>query len=260
MVRPQRDFENDLLHELKFRAHCKNKSPDHFCDQKDLAKNLKMSLRDVGLNLHAMSDKGILEHERVIVNTKRKDKFTPVDPRRYQPEKMIKNYTRIIKDRFVFIEKLTKQVKETPALYDVDMKPISPLYDIRVVKDLKNKAIVQKALEESRHNMRRPTVMTSKINKKGDLLLDRFCGEINQMFAICDSFSYSQQIANIPKSEDINKAIYEIKEYTFRKTKKLIEYILKGLPYLQKQAIGDAIMPKIPILYHMIQVERISKL
>ena len=45
MVRPKRDFENDLLNELKFRAHCKNKSPNHFCDQKDLAKNLKIWMR-----------------------------------------------------------------------------------------------------------------------------------------------------------------------------------------------------------------------
>ena len=256
MVRPQRDFENDLLHELKFRAHCKNKSPDHFCDQKDLAKNLKMSLRDVGLNLHAMSDKGILEHEHVIVNSKRKDKFTPVDPRRYQPEKMIKNYYKLIKDRFVFIEELGKEMKETPARYDVDMKPISPNYSIPYFKTKKGE---KPMIAQIPMQTRKPTVMTSKINKKGDKILDMFCNEINQMFAICDSFSYSQTLANIPKSEDIDKAIFEIKEYTFRKTQAIINKSLKGLPYLQFQAITQTIMPKIPILYHMIQQEKMSK-
>jgi len=256
MVRPRRDFENDLLNELKFRAHCKNKSPEHFCDQKDLAKNLKMSLRDVGLNLHAMSEKGILEHEHVIINNKRKDKFTPVDPRRYQPDKMIKNYYKLIKDRFVFIEELGREMKETPARYDVEMKPISPYYSIPVIKDLKNfKQIPLQVMRPTR----RPTVMTSKINKKGDKILDMFCNEINQMFAICDSFSYSQTLANIPKSKDIDKAIFEIKEYTFKKTQAIINKALKGLPYLQFQAITQTIMPKIPILYHMIQQEQMSK-
>ena len=256
MVRPKRDFENDLLNELKFRAHCKNKSPEHFCDQKDLSKNLKMSLRDVGLNLHAMHDKGILEHERVIVNSKLKDKFTPVDPRRYQPEKMIKNYYRLIKERFVFIEELGKEMKETPARYDVDMKPISPNYSIPYFKTKKGE---KPMIAQIPMQTRKPTVMTSKINKKGDKILDMFCNEINQMFAICDSFSYSQQLANIPKNDEVNKAIYEIKEYTCRKAQAIINKSVKGFPYLQHHVIIQTITTKIPILYHMIQHERYSK-
>ena len=42
------DFENRILDELRLGLHCRKKSvAGHFCTQKELAENLRMSISDV---------------------------------------------------------------------------------------------------------------------------------------------------------------------------------------------------------------------
>ena len=77
-----RNFESELMQELKFHTHCtiKKIDPNHFCNQKELAKNLKMSLREVRDNLHRMVTEHKLSHDSIVYKSRRRDKFTPLDP------------------------------------------------------------------------------------------------------------------------------------------------------------------------------------
>ena len=71
MVRLPRDFENDLLDELRTFAHCdfKRKDPNHFCSNREFQQNLKMSARDVGKTLSNLVKQEKIKHE---ININRK--------------------------------------------------------------------------------------------------------------------------------------------------------------------------------------------
>ena len=89
MVRLPRDFENDLLLELRTFARCKlkRKDPNHFCSNREFQQNLKMSALDVGKTLHNLVEQEKIKHERnVLYNGKLRDRFTIIDSRMYSPE------------------------------------------------------------------------------------------------------------------------------------------------------------------------------
>ena len=71
MVRLPRDFENDLLLELRTFARCKLKrnDPNHFCSNREFQQNLKMSARDVGKTLSNLVKQEKIKHE---ININRK--------------------------------------------------------------------------------------------------------------------------------------------------------------------------------------------
>ena len=122
-----RDFESDLLLELRNFARCKfkRKDPNHFCSNREFQKNLKMSARDVGKTLHNLVEQGKIKHERnVLYNGKLRDKFTVIDPRMYSPEEIIVQFRKNVTRQLLEIQALTEKMKKTPALYDVIEKRV----------------------------------------------------------------------------------------------------------------------------------------
>ena len=258
MVNISRDFESELLHELKFFARCtrKSKDPNHFCNNREFQKNLRMSARDVGKNLSNLVSQGKITHDQVTYNGKQRDKFTVIDPRMYSSKDIIDIYKGYINNQLVQLEFHADKMKKRPAYYDVEMTPLRPFPQLQVFESGKYPMIPQTTLKL----MRRPTQMTSKINEKGFEYLVTFGESVNQIFSYCDSLTYSQFVKKIKEDDEHNKMIFNLKRQAFHKIQGLIKHILKDLPYLQKQAIGHAIESKIPMLNQMIQVERFTRL
>ena len=120
MVRLSRDFENDLLDELRTFAHCdfKRKDPNHFCSNREFQQNLKMSGRDVGKTLSNLVQKGKINRERdVLVKGKRRDRFTVIDPRMYSSKDIIGIYKGYINDQLVQLEFHADKMKKRPAYF-----------------------------------------------------------------------------------------------------------------------------------------------
>ena len=90
--------------------------------------------------------------------------------------------------------------------------------------------------------------------------LKNFCDSVNRVFSYVDSLGYSQLAENIPKDEEHDKMINSLRELVFTQTKFAINYVLEDLPRLQKQMIGETIIPRIPMMYQILQIERLSKL
>ena len=96
-----RDFESDLLLELRNFARCefKRKDPNHFCSNREFQQNLKMSARDVGKTLSNLVKQEKIKHERnVLYKGKRRDKFTVIDPRMFSSKELIVRYRRFVND------------------------------------------------------------------------------------------------------------------------------------------------------------------
>ena len=246
------------MHEMRFFTHCKikKKDPKHTCTTKELAKNLKMSIRDVQEKRIKMTKQGKLTHEEVVYKSRRIHRFTPVDPRLYTSKDIISIYKNHVNEELIQIEYQADKMIKTPAYYDVEMKPIlKPYPQPQIFMEGKKPMIPQVVRKASR-----PTQLSGKTNEQGFLYLEYFCNAINNIFAFCDSLGYSQLVNNIKQDEEHDKMIYELKKTVFHKTQRIIERVLKGLPYLQKYMISQAITPRIPMLYQMLQVERFSKL
>jgi len=252
MVRLPRDFENDLLLELRTFARCKLKrnDPNHFCSNREFQQNLKMSARDVGKTLSNLVKQEKIKHERnVLYKGKRRDKFAVIDPRMFSSQELIVRYRRFVNDELLFCQSLAKKMKKTPALYDVKEEKIH-IPDYIGVPIPKNAKFVKPGAM-SRHG---------KMNKKGYEYLKNFCDSVNRVFSYVDSLGYSQLAENIPKDEEHDKMINNLRKLVFDQTKFAINYVLEDLPRLQKQMIGETIIPRIPMMYQILQIERLSKL
>jgi hypothetical protein len=269
----RRDFENDLLLELRDFARCKfkRKDPNHFCSNREFQKNLKMSARDVGKTLENLVMQGKIKHDRnVLYNGKLRDKFTVIDPRMYSPEEIIVQFRKNVTRQLLEIQALTEKMKKTPALYDVIEKRVPiPVYLTKDYPDgiPKNAKFVK------------PGAMSrsGKMNKKGFQYLVDFCNLVNHAFSYVDSLSYSQfatsSITNlddlsekvlvagaIPKDDKFDKMISDLRRLVFDQTLFTINFVLQDLPALQQRAIGEALMLRIPTIYHLKQIETFANL
>ena len=252
MVRLPRDFESDLLLELRTFARCKlkRKDPNHFCSNREFQQNLKMSSRDVGKTLSNLVQQGKIKHERnVLYKRKRRDRFTVIDPRMYSPEEIIVQFRINITRQLLEIQALTEKMKKTPALYDVIEKRIPiPVY-IGVPIPKNAKFVKSGAMSRS-----------AKMNKKGYQYLVDFCNLVNHAFSYVDSLGYSQFAENIPKGDKYDKMISNLRKLVFDQTRAAINLVLQDLPALQHRAIGETLTLRIPMIYQMIQIERYANL
>jgi hypothetical protein len=255
MVRLSRDFENDLLDELRTFAHCdfKRKDPNHFCSNREFQQNLKMSGRDVGKTLSNLVQKGKINRERdILVKGKRRDRFTVIDPRMYSSKEIIVQYRKFVNSELLFCQSLAEKMKKTPAYYDVKEEKIPiPVYKGKSAKWLMKNAKFVKPGATSRHG---------KINKKGYEYLKNFCDSVNRVFSYVDSLGYSQFAENIPQDKEHDKMINSLRKLVFDQTKFAINYVLGDLLPLQKQTIGEAILPRIPMMYQIWQIEKFARL
>ena len=244
-----RDFESELKHELKCHTHCsqKVKDPRHFCDQKELSRNLKMSLRDVRDNLHRMVQEHKLSHDSIVYKSRRRDKFTPLDLSLLSSKDIIKRYKSFVDNELDHLNDFSKQVKKTPCVYNV--RRIKN--DIPVFKVGTNQKPVQ---------MVKPTSTTGKNNAVGFQLMTSFCDQCNRIFTYCDSLNYSQLADIISQDNEHIEMINTLRKYALNKIVKEIRFVLSGLAKYQREVIESQILMRIPTVYHVIQIEKSSKL
>ena len=194
----------------------------HFCTQKELAENLRMSISDVRYWLPRLVKEQKLQHERVTHNHKMKDKFTVIDPKQFTSKDIINHHKQFINNQLLQLEFLVDKMKKHPA-YPVVRIIAKPWPKLRYYKGKipKNAKFVQ---------LRRPTFLKSRVNKKGYEYLETFCNGVNQVFTYCDSLSYSQL--------DDQDMINNLKKHSFEKIMKLIKRSVSGLTELQKHMNG----------------------
>ena len=94
------------------------------------------------------------------------------------------------------------------------------------------------------------------MNKRGFEYLESFCQNINRIFAYVDSLSYSQFAENIPKDEEHDKMILNLRKLIFDKTRICINSVVENMPKLQKREIGYALTLRMPIIYQFIWTEK----
>ena len=256
MVRPHRDFEKTILHELKWRVFCEHTNdPKHIsCYTRELASNLHMSARDIGKTLSNLVEDGILEHGRT---PEGRDYFLFKDPKQIRPMQIIKSYQQKIKQIYEIAKKSAEKVRKQPAYYNVEMKPIE---DWRRIKITKKPFRDEKGRTHIFPTRVRTTKRTAKIHKVGFKKLEEFCDYLNQMITYGDSISNAVLIGTIPNNKENNKAILEMKMWTFKKCGELCRYATQNLNYLEKTIVDDKIGFEMPMLYHMKQIEKASKL
>jgi len=242
-----RNYESELMHELKFHTHCKIKSvdPNHFCNQKELAKNLKMSLREVRDNLHRMVEEHKLSHDSIVYKSRRRDKFTPLDPRLLSSKDIITKYKSFVDNELSHLNDFSKQVKKTPCVYNVRrIKHPIPIFKsggkpVQMVK---------------------PYSTTGKNNDVGFQLMTSFCDQCNRIFTYCDSLNLSQLADIISQDNEHIEMINALRKYALNKIVKEIRFVLSGLAKYQREVIESQILMRIPTVYHVIQIEKSSKL
>ena len=233
---------------MKLFAHCdiKRIDPNHFCNQKELAKNLKMSLRDVRDNIHRMVSEHKLSHERIVYKSRRRDKFTPLDLSLLSSKDIIKKYKSFVDNELAHLNDVSKRVKKTPCVYNV--------------RRIKNEIPVFKAGKGMFVKAVRPKSTTGKNNAIGFQLMTSFCDQCNRIFTYVDSLSYSQLIDIIKQDDEHVLMINALRKYTCEKIVKEIRFVLKDLKKIQKEVIESQILMRIPMVYHMLQIEKSSKL
>ena len=75
-------YTKEFMENLKINtfSHCekKDKNPEHFCTQRELAENLHMSLKHVGPGLVKLVDQGLVRKESYNLRGKEAMKFIPL--------------------------------------------------------------------------------------------------------------------------------------------------------------------------------------
>ena len=242
-----RNYESELMHELKFHAHCdqKVKDPNHFCNQKELAKNLKMSLRDVRDNLHRMVSEHKLTHESIVYKSRRRDKFTPLDPNLLSSKDIINRYKSFVDNELEHLHDFSIKVKKKPCVYNV--------------KRIKNKIPIFKSGGKPVQAVK-PYTTTGKTDSIGYDLMANYCAQCNRIFTYIDSLSYSQLSDIIKQDDEHILMINTIRKYALDKVGKELKYVLSDLPKLQKEVIQMQILSRIPMIFHMTQIAKSSRL
>ena len=237
-----RDFRPALLEELKHFNHCtkKSKDPSHFCNQKELANNLNMSLRDVGKTLHSMTTEGLLKHDKSKQNGRLQDRFIPTNDRLYESKEMILDTEDIINGKIEIIRKIAVKMRDRPAIKSINMLP--------VLKDPNNPQEVSKARS-----------YTGKLDKIGQNHLDQFCENVNLIFSYLDSLTYATYDDSIEANDMTDKVIKNLKINFCNELTDILEYIFKPHSARLSHAIMGTIQMKIPTYFMLTQFQRMSR-
>jgi len=253
MVNITRDFEKELLHEIKWRSHCKITTSGHFCTQRELSKNLKMTPKSVGPALKSLVDKGLITHDYHTQNHHRCDKFEIVDPKMYDSKEIVESYKKSLESKFSPLESYAKSMRENPALTNVKYAyPPMRNYTGKTTKQ------IQKLLEKNPLTMTRK-VRTSKINKRGFRTLENFCELANEIFSMSNVFTYAQ-IDGFSKTEEINEELNELRENTYKRIKKIVWSSYDTLEEQQQIAIIDLLKQRIHTLADVSLITRLDKM
>ena len=246
MVNQKRNFEVALLEELKHFYHCtqKEKNPNHYCTQSELAKNLSMSLRDVGRTLHDLTAKGLVKHDKSKQKGRLRDRFIPTNERFYESAQMIKDTENVIKSHLEKMRKLAVKMRDKPAVKSAKLLPY--------IKDDGKTILNQKTIQKFRGS-------TGKFDKIGLYYLDDFCFTVNNIFSYIDSMQYATYDDSIEANEKTEIVIKNLRIKTVNEFNEILEYMMK--PYSKKvaKAVLEMIKLKIPMYFMLTQYQQMSK-
>lgn len=239
-MRPKRQFDIELLQELKLFTHCKKKikNPNHYCTQKELATNLKMSQRDVSKTLHEMVEKGIIIHE-TYTNEKhaKSDKFYPA--RKFTDKEIMRPFQNALKIDLEIMKDLASKMRKNPAFHSFKMieNYMGKSYE-EMLGAIKNK----QGIFQSRSN-------TGKINKKGYNMLLQFCEFANQVFSTVDSLSYATSENTLEDNNENEKIIRKLRMNVYNEIHDLVEYSIRPCPARQQNEIRSNIYMRVRQLF-----------
>lgn len=245
MVNQKRNFEVALLEELKHFYHCtqKEKNPNHYCTQSELAKNLSMSLRDVGRTLHDLTAKGLVKHDKSKQKGRLRDRFIPTNERFYESAQMIKDTENVIKSHLVNMRKLAVKMRDKPAIHSIKFLP-----EIEDMRFLTHPKVIDKVRNT-----------TGKFDKIGLSYLDQFCFTVNNMFSYIDSMTYATYDDSIEANELTDKVIKNLRINTVNEMTQVLEYIFKPYSKNVAKAVLELIRMKIPTYFMLTQFQQMSR-
>ena len=204
-----RDFEKDLLHEIKWKSHCTISTPGHFCTQKELSKNLNMSLSSVGPALKSLVNQNLIIHSYHTQKHRRCDKFEIVDPKVYESKEIVESYIKSLESKFSPLESYAKSMRDNPALTDVKygyppMRNYSGKSGKQILKLLEKNPLTKMRKER-----------TSRINKRGFRTLENFCELANEIMSMSSVFTYAQ-IEGFPKTDEIDEKVSKLRVKNYK--------------------------------------------
>ncbi len=243
MVNRTRDFRAPIYEELKHFLRCtrKEKNPNHYCTQSELAKNLKMSLRDVGKTLHELVSDGLVIHDKTKQNGRLQDRFIPTSERLHESTEMIREMENNIKSQLETMRELAVKMRDRPAIKEVKSMPV--LTDSRK----------ENKLSQS-HSL------TGKIDKIGQNHLDQFCEIVNRILSYIDSMNYATYDGSLDADELTDKVINNLRKSTMTEINQVIQYALNPHSARTSQLLLDTIRMKIPTFFTLAQFQKLSKI
>ena len=91
-------------------------------------------------------------------------------------------------------------------------------------------------------------------------LMVNYCSQCNRIFTYIDSLSYSQLSDIIKQDDEHVLMINTLRKYALDKVGKELKYVLSDIPKLQKEVIEMQILSRIPMIFHMTQIAKSSRL
>jgi len=260
MVNITRDFEKELFHEIKWRSNCKITTPGHYCTQKELSKNLNMSLSSVGPALKSLVNDGLISHEKHVQKSHLCDKFEVIDPKMYDSKEIVESYIKSIEAKFSPLESYAKSMIENPAL--INVKYEYPKLDKHgsTIRNYEGKTAKQiKKLLEKNPLTKLRKQRTSRINKRGFRTLENFCELANEIFSMSSVFTYAQ-IDGFSKTDEIDDMLTKLRVKTYKRIVKMVQASYSGLEEQQQYAIIDLLKQRIHTLADVNLIIRLDKM
>ena len=255
-MRVKRNYEAELLHELKYFSKCtkKIKDPNHYCISRELAKNLKITPRILGPTLRDMVKKGIVKKEEYILNHTRALRFIPIDLRLYEDESIIKMFEDKLETDLKTLKEIASKMRESPYVHRVKMIPLIPdLTGHNLAKHTNQFGfIMEKSIVKTRQ-------YTSRRSPIGEKLLMGFCKISNELFEVINSLSLAISSGTLDQEKN-QKVIDGLRKNTIDRIEDLIEYALRPCTARQHQAIYKKILSEIHTLFYYEQMKRVSKI
>ena len=246
-MRAKRQFDVELLHELKYFSHCKKKAknPNHFCTQNELSKNLKMSLRDVGKTLGQMVEKGIIIHQTYTnENHVKADKFYPA--RKFSDYQVMKPIRSALANDLKALKDLASKMRKEPAFYKFKVEN----YIGKSPEEIDG-------LIKGTEGIIRTRAWRSKISKRGIIFLESFCNIANEALDLCSSVLYAASFDAVFEDNKKNiKLIDELFQQVYDEITEDIEYSIRTLPARQSNEIRANIYMRIKRLYIVNELRR----
>lgn len=253
MVNITRDFEKELFHEIKWKSNCKITTPGHYCTQKELSKNLNMSLSSVGPALKSLVNDGLISHEKHVQKSHLCDKFEVIDPKMYDSKEIVESYIKSIEAKFSPLESYAKSMIENPALINVK-------YAYPPMRNYSGKSPKQiKKLLEKNPLTKMKKVRTSRVNKRGFRTLENFCELANEIFSMSSVFTYAQ-IDGFSKTDEIDDILTKLRVKTYKRIVKMVQASYSGLEEQQQYAIIDLLKQRIHTLADVNLIIRLDKM